>query len=52
MFGPVVTTEAHPAFSGARTHSNNTAVMGVMIESLSFLGPRGLVAREMDWSIF
>ena len=26
MFGPVITTEAHPAFSGARTHSNNTAV--------------------------
>ena len=25
MFGPVVTTEAHPAISGARTHSNNTA---------------------------
>ena len=47
MFGPVVTTEAHPAFSGVRTHSNNTAVMGVMIESL-FLGPRGLVARDMD----
>ena len=25
MFGLVVTTEAHLAFSGARTHSNNTA---------------------------
>ena len=27
MFGPVVTTEAHLAFSGARAHSNNTAEM-------------------------
>ena len=27
LFGPVVTTEAHPAFSGARTVSNNTADM-------------------------
>ena len=39
MFGPVVTTEAHPAFSGARPHSNNTAEMTAMIEALSFLGP-------------
>ena len=36
MFGPVVTTEAHLAFSGARTHSNNTAGMSAMIEALSF----------------
>ena len=47
MFAPVVTTEAHLAFSGARTHSNNTAEMTAMIEALSFLGPRGLVARDM-----
>ena len=33
MFGPVVTTEAHLAFSGARTHSNNTAEMTAMIEA-------------------
>ena len=39
MFGPVVTTEAHLAFSGARTHSNNTAEMTAIIEALSFLGP-------------
>ena len=42
MFGPVVTTEAHLAFSGARTHSYNTAEMTAMIEALSFLGPHGL----------
>ena len=34
MFGPVVTTEAHPAFSGARTHSDNTAEMTAMIDAL------------------
>ena len=38
MFGPVVTTEAHLAFSGAGIHS--TAEMTAMIEALSFLGPR------------
>ena len=48
MFGPVITTEAHPAFSGARTHSNNTAVMSALIEALSFLGPRGPVARDVE----
>ena len=46
MFGPVVTTEAHPTFSGARTHSNNTAEMTAMIEALSFLGLHGPVIRE------
>ena len=35
---PVITNEAHLAFSGARTHSNNTAEMTAMIEALSFLG--------------
>ena len=39
LFGPVITAEAHLAFSGARTHSNNTAEMTAMIEALSFLGP-------------
>ena len=38
MFGPVVTTEAHTAFSGVRIHSNNTAETSSMIEALSFLG--------------
>ena len=46
MFGPVVTTEAHLAFSGAKTQSNNTAEMTAMIEALSFLGPHGPVARD------
>ena len=40
MFGPVISTEAHVASSGARIHSNNTAEMTAMIEALSFLGPR------------
>ena len=46
MFGPVVTAEAHLAFSGARTHSNNTAEMTAMIEALFFLGPHGPVTRD------
>ena len=37
MFGPVITTEPHLAFSG-RTHSNNSAEMSAMTEALSFLG--------------
>ena len=37
MFGPAITTEAHLSFSGARTHSNNTADMTAMVEALSFL---------------
>ena len=52
MFGPVSTTEAHLAFSGARTHSNNTAEMTAMIEALSFLGPHGPVARDEQSCIF
>ena len=48
MFGPVITTEAHPAFSGDRTHSSNTAEMTAMIEAFSFLGPRGPVARDTN----
>ena len=39
MFGPVVTTEAHLAYAGARIHSDNTADMSAIIEALSFLGP-------------
>ena len=52
MFGLVVTTEVHLAFSGARTHSNNTAKMTAMIEALSFLGPRGPVARDVQSCIY
>ena len=67
MFGFVVTPEAHLTFSGARTDSNNTqqhvpeltpttpnknSQMTPMIEALSFLGPFGPVARDMDSRIF
>ena len=52
MFGPVVTAEAHIAFSGARTHSNNTAEMTAMIKALSFLGPPGPIARETSSCIY
>ena len=52
MFGPVITAEAHLAFAGARTHSNNTAEMSAMIEPLFFLGPHGPVARGANSCIF
>ena len=52
MFGPVITTEAHLAFSGTRTRSNNTAEMTAMIEALSFLGPRDPVARDVHSCIY
>ena len=52
MFGPVVTTEAHLAFSGARAHSNNTAEMTAMIEALFFLGPHGPVTRDEQSCIY
>ena len=52
MFGPVATTEAHLAFSGAKTQSNNTAEMTAMIEALSFLGPHGPVARDEQSCIY
>ena len=45
MFGPVVTSEVHLAFSGARTHSNNTAEMSAMIEACFSLV---LVARDVE----
>ena len=51
MFGPVITTEAHLVFSGARTHTN-TAEMSAMIEALSFLGLRGPVARDANSCIY
>ena len=52
MFGPVVTVETHPALSGARAHTNNTAEMTAMIEALSFLGPRGSIARNEEACIY
>ena len=45
MFGPVVTTEAHLAYAGARIHTNSTAELSSIIEALSFLGPAGPVTR-------
>ena len=38
LFGPVVTTEAHLAYAGARIHCNSTAEMSAIVEALSFLG--------------
>ena len=52
MFGQVVTTEAHLAFTGARAQSNNTTEMTAMIEALSFLGPHGPVARDEQSCIY
>ena len=51
MFGLVITTEAHLAFAGARTHSNNTAEMSGMLEALLFFGLHGPVARDADLCI-
>ena len=51
MFGPIVTTEDHLAFSGARTHSN-TAEMTAVIEALSFLGAHGPVTRDEQSCIY
>ena len=48
MFGPGITTEAHLAFGGARTHSDNTAEMSAMIEALCFLGPHGPGVRDAN----
>ena len=48
----VLSSEAHLAFSGARTHSNNTAEMTAMIEALSFLDPHGPVARDEQSCIY
>ena len=53
MFGPVIATEAHIAFAGARSHSNNnTAEMSDLVEALSFLGPHGPIARDAHSCIF
>ena len=52
MFCPVVTTEAHLAYVGARTHSIKTAELSSMIEALSFFGPSGTVARDAGFCIF
>ena len=52
LFGPVITNEAHLAFSGARIHSNNTTEMTAMIEALSFLSSRGPVTPDEQSCIY
>ena len=52
MFGPVITSQAHSAYAGARLHSNNTAALSSIVEVLSFLGPHGPVARDSQACIF
>ena len=52
MSGPVVTTDAHLVYAGARIHSNNTAEMSAIVEALSFLGPHGPVARDACSCVF
>ena len=39
MFGPVITTEAHLAYAGARIHSNTTAELSNIVDA--FLSWRG-----------
>ena len=36
MFGLVVTNEMHPAYAGAKFHTNSSAEMSAIIEALSF----------------
>ena len=48
MFGPVITSETHLAFFGARIHSNNTTEITAMIEALAFLGPRSPVTPDEE----
>ena len=52
MFGPVIATEAHLAFAGARVRSNSTAEMSAMMEALSFLGPHDPLVRDSHSSFF
>ena len=52
IFGRVITTEAHVAFAGTSFHSNNTAELSNIVETLSFLGPHGLVARDSTFVYF
>ena len=52
LFGRVITTEAHLAFTGARTQYNNTDEMSAIIEALFFLGPHGPVARDANSCFF
>ena len=52
MFGPVIATEAHLAFAGARIHSNNTAEMSATIEGPLFSWAPWPVARGCEFVYF
>ena len=52
VFGPVVTTEAHLAYAGAKVHSNHTAEMSAIVEALFFLGPGGPVSCDACSFVF
>ena len=52
MSDPVITTQAHLAYAGARLHSNNAAELSSIIEALSFLGSNGPVACDSQACIF
>ena len=49
---PWLPPRLHLVFSGARSHSNNTAEMTAMFEALSFLGPRGPINDDEQSRIF
>ena len=52
MFGPVITTEAHLAYAGARDSIPTALLNSSFIEALSFLGPSGPVSRDSQACIF
>ena len=52
MFGPVITTEAHPAFSGARTHSNNTDVARLPVMRIRVLTMTLIMLLVFAWARF
>ena len=49
---PVITAEAHVAYAGASQHTNNTAELSGIVESLCFLSSVGPVPRGSQACIF
>ena len=57
-YGPVVTSAAHPAYLGARKHTNNTAELTALAELLRALlsslpqqaGSRGVVRTDSEYA--
>ena len=57
-YGPVVTSAAHPAYLGARRHTNNTAELTALAELLRALlssspqraGSRGVVRTDSEYA--